>query len=271
MKTSRTHGRAAALLAVLLATQAGARAGHAGEPPPPPLDGAGAAPQAEARQAFQDAERHFGRGEYRQAVPLFRRAYQLTGAPALVFDVAQAYRRAGDCREALAAYREFLALAAEPELRSAALEHLETLQRTCQSSGPVAPPAAVILAPPAPEWPVRSRRGAGLVTGGAGLVAGLAAGGLYLWNGARYDRWRDEDHRLVVMRGQPGAAAFVSRQQANDELWRSIHRTDSATLALGIAGAALTAAGGLLWYFGPRRPSVAMALHPLGVQGSVRW
>src|SRR4051812_12202184 len=91
----------AAALALLAAAPCRAADAAAG----PPLS---QEDRALAVRLYREASAHYELGEYEQAIPLFRRAYDLTRAPALIFNVAQTYRRVGDCRHALESYRQFL-------------------------------------------------------------------------------------------------------------------------------------------------------------------
>jgi hypothetical protein len=82
-----------------------------------------------------------------------------------------------------------------------------------------------------------------LLTGGGGLLLGLAAGGHYLWNRGRYADWRTEDAALAA----PGAAPdYRERQLANNALADSIERASRVSVGMGVAGAALLSAGMLL-------------------------
>lgn len=225
-------------------------------------------PRAEAERTFEEGNRNFHGGNYREAIPLFQRAYDLSGEPALVFNIAQAHRLAGDCQQAIAAYRRFLSLAGDPSLREAAQGHIVRLGATC----PVTPPPVIITTPskPAPPPPSDSPWRIVGLTGMAGGVATLAtAGGLYLWNGTRYQRWEDEDQRLRGREVPVNEA--VDRQATNDELWRSIQRSDRTSVGVAIAGAALTLAGAIVWWNFRSSDSVSVAFGGTAVRGQVRW
>src|SRR5262245_44688172 len=74
-------------------------------------------PQSERREAarrFSDAGRRLvDHGQFKDAAVEFAHAFRETPDPALLLHVADAYDRAGLRREALTAYRQYLALAAE--------------------------------------------------------------------------------------------------------------------------------------------------------------
>jgi hypothetical protein len=93
---------------------------------------------------------------------------------------------------------------------------------------------------------------AGLVSGGAGLLLGVAAGGHYLWNRGRYADWRTEDEALVAADGVPD---HRERQLANNALADSIERASRVSVGMGVAGAALLSAGMLLIALDPGEAS----------------
>jgi hypothetical protein len=107
------------------------------------------------------------------------------------------------------------------------------------------------------------------VGAGAGLLAVAAGGALLAWNGSRYSTWKEEDRRLRGAIDVPPATS-VPRQEANDDLWRSIQRVDRGALALAAGGAVLALAGGLLWYLGSRQRPVVAASGG-GLAAGVSW
>jgi tetratricopeptide (TPR) repeat protein len=254
------------LLAIAILMAARPSAAQQAAPPP------GEEGRTEAERLFEEANRQFHEGQYRAAIPLFQRAYDLSSEAALIFNIAQSYRLAGDCRPALASYRRFVELTADQALRTRARGHIERLAQTCPAPAP--PVAEVVVARPA-----RAAEGApspwpkvGLAVVGAGLLAGGGAAGLYLWNGSRYRRWDQEDRRLRGGEGPLSPERVQGPQQANDELWRSIARTDRASLGLAIAGGALVAGGAVLWWSSrTSERSTSAAFTGNGFVGSVRW
>ena len=64
-------------------------------------------PAARARALFAEGDSHFRLREYDQAIARFKEAYRLEPAPLLLFNLAQAYRLAGDCRQAAWFYDRF--------------------------------------------------------------------------------------------------------------------------------------------------------------------
>jgi tetratricopeptide (TPR) repeat protein len=71
----------------------------------------GAADEAEARRLYALGKVEYVQGRFVEASERFGRAYALSGAPDLLFNMAQAHRLSGaaHCPEALALYRSYLA------------------------------------------------------------------------------------------------------------------------------------------------------------------
>jgi tetratricopeptide (TPR) repeat protein len=61
-----------------------------------------------ARELAEKGRQHHKAGDYSAAVSAFKEAYVLAPSPGLLFNIAQAYRLAGNCDEAAWMYRRFL-------------------------------------------------------------------------------------------------------------------------------------------------------------------
>src|SRR5437016_9916281 len=68
------------------------------------------ADQAKAKQLYDDGEKAYNLGQFDKAIQLFTNAYEEWPEPAFLFNIAQAYRQAGDCKQALFFYKRFLSL-----------------------------------------------------------------------------------------------------------------------------------------------------------------
>lgn len=87
-----------------------------GAPPtesaPPPKDGASGENEspalAEARSLYIEGNAHYSAGRYVLAAERFLRAYQLSGRPALLFNLANTYERTGDYEKAAHYLRMYL-------------------------------------------------------------------------------------------------------------------------------------------------------------------
>ena len=63
--------------------------------------GATASADPAAEQLYDEGQQAFNRGDYPTAIARWRSSYEMSKLPLLVFNVAQAYRLAGDCAHAL--------------------------------------------------------------------------------------------------------------------------------------------------------------------------
>ena len=252
-----TRPAALALALVLLA------AGAAGAQPR-------AGSTAEAEKRFQQAEALYKRGEYLAAAAEYQAAYDLSGLPGLLYNVAQSYRLGGEKEKAVAAYRLFLEKAPDHQLATVARGHLEALERDLAAARPPVEPPSNENQPPAarpavvaqaPEPPPRARAlkvaglisaGVGLVTLGAALHYGIEAKKASdaisendeAWSGSlldRYDEGQSAETRMFVLSGV-GAAALAAGGVLYYLGWRAGHAVD-ASVAVSDGGGAVTLGG----------------------------
>jgi hypothetical protein len=108
-----------------------------------------AQPATAAKPAENTPRAHYQRGlnfynvaEYDQAIAEFKKAYELSNAPELLFNIGQAYRLKGDCKQAVRVYRSFLRESASHANRSAAEGFIELCAKQDAGSVAVAPTAA---------------------------------------------------------------------------------------------------------------------------------
>jgi hypothetical protein len=139
---------------------------------------------AERGRAYHDA------GDYANAITAFTQAYVIAPSPALLFNLAQAYRLQGDCEDAALMYRRYLSTNPSPAGRGLAEMHLATVERCVHmrslniptetpASRPVAPPprqklkVAMSGTQPAPSRRAQLEKdvGIGLVLGGSVALA----------------------------------------------------------------------------------------------------
>lgn len=223
--------------------------------------------QAEAEKRFQQAESLYKRGEYLAAAGEYQAAYDLSGLPGLLYNVAQSYRLGGEKEKAVSAYRLFLEKAPDHQLAAVARGHLEALERELAQAKPAGEPATeapreavprpdLTAQAAAPAEPARGRplRVAGLVSAGVGLVA-LGAALHYgieakkasdaisendeAWTGSlldRYDEGESAETRMFVLSGV-GAAALAAGGVLYYLGWRA-SRSEAASVAIGAAPSA---------------------------------
>src|SRR5262249_49173895 len=80
-----------------------------------------------AQALLAQAEPDSSARDYRAALQGSQQAYDLTGAPALLFDMAQCYRLLGRSEEALSAYKKFLAEVPDSPYRQEIEERIRAL------------------------------------------------------------------------------------------------------------------------------------------------
>ena len=209
---------------------------------------AGCAPDAtkvRAQETAAAAKAHFDHGEYAAAAADYREAYRLWPSPALLYNLAQAYRLAGDCAHASQAYREYLHLQPDSPYRATVEQNLSAADACAKPAAPPPPPPVVVTAPqpapvpalhaaPAPAPAIdadtgRGRRRAGLVMMAGGAL--VAAAGTYFaidashaqrevadfyahggdWNDiAAVDARGRRDHVLAIAGFAAGGAALLA-------------------------------------------------------------
>jgi tetratricopeptide (TPR) repeat protein len=195
----------------------------------------------EAKELYQKATRHYELGEYDRAIEEYRRAYEISAAPALLFNLGQVYRLKKDPATALRFYENYLRLvpAADNradvegfivEMRAAVEAEKQAAAARAQAGAehaqnPAPPPAAIVapattIATPVKRrpWKLEAWTAGGLVilgvgATGAGIGVGVRANGdanrlladaatrTNVWTPARQATYRD---------GQNSAAAATA-------------------------------------------------------------
>lgn len=224
---------------------------------------------ADRGRAFHDA------GDYNNAIAAFTQAYVIAPSPALLFNLAQAYRLQGNCDDAALMYRRFLATNPEPEQRALAEAHLASVERCLHKIAlhiPVETPSGRLVAAP-PSEPLVSLRAAPVVSHRAQIEkdigVGLAISGGASLAVAAYYAVQAHD-----------AANDVAAAYARGGKWQQIAPIDergqsAATRAkLFGAGGAVGLAGGIVTYLLGRHdegPPITVATTRHGIEVGVRW
>lgn len=229
---------------------------------------------ARARTLADRGRKLHDAGDYRSAIAAFTQAYAMAPSPALLFNLAQAYRLGGNCDDAAVLYRRYLASNPPAEGRALAEGHLATVERcmhklalhipveTPSGALVVPPPPAVVasdVAPPASHTAqIEKDVGIGLFTGGS---IALAAAVYYAF----------QAHN---------ASNDVAAAYAMGAKWKEVapidQRGKDASTRAQISGgaAALGIAGGVAMYLLGRHTEqtpVTVAATGHGVQVSMLW
>lgn len=204
-------------------------------------------PEKSARAIAEEGLAHHQAGEYDEAIEDFERAFALAPDPALVFNIAVAYRKKGDCPHALEQYEKYLLLM--PSLKAADREKVEERidqMKTCveqerreaqaREREKVAPP------PPPPQGTAGTEAprtsALPLVVGGSGALLAATGGALLFLSNSRF-RDLEED-----------CSPFCDPERYDGMETRTI-----VANVLLIGGAVAVATGGALWYLQWRQPA----------------
>jgi tetratricopeptide (TPR) repeat protein len=247
--------------------------------------------QAEAEQHFHVGMRSYNLGDFAAAIREFRRAYELTEEPGLLFNLGQASRLNKQPERALHYYQTYLRLMPDAPNRSDVEQFIDSCRRMARSDEPARPSPAVwanreprprppaveeapspFARPPAapppagpivadrpaprpqtsPPRPSRTLLVAGVTVGAIGLASLASAIAL----GVEAETAERELSRLAAADG-----TWDARQRA---LYRDGEREAPASTALYAIGGAALATGVVLTIVGARkaRPRVSASVIP---------
>jgi tetratricopeptide (TPR) repeat protein len=230
----------------------------------PPSAGA-QSPDEQARIHFEAGEQYYVRGQYDLAIREFEEAYRIAPAPALLYNISQAYERNGQFQPA----RDYLAKyidsgAADPAELPVLEDKLTALDEKIE--------AEKNEPPPPPHRPLKVTK---WIVGGAGLA--LTVAGVYFALDASAMQGDLED-----------AATLAPKVTYGEDLDAKYTRGERSALLgkiFGIAGGALVVTGAVFFYLdlraaqgAPERapsPEPAVTAAPMigpGLAGGmVRW
>jgi tetratricopeptide (TPR) repeat protein len=249
---------------------------------------------AKAKQLYDEGFRHFNVAEYPQAIESWKQAYLISKKPLLLFNIAQAYRLSGDCKQAMTFYDNYqnsetsiknqdeldqaIAACKAADAKPADAKPVEPkpvepkpIETTPAITTPPTPPITEthpIAPPPVQQTPVQpapppaeptassnSRRQIGLIVGIAGVVA---EGGAVLF--ALQGKAKASDAENVAMWDQHAMDLQSAGQRDNKLAW-----------GFGIAGGAAIAAGVVLYVTGGASAEHGVAIVPTRGGAQVGW
>lgn len=223
---------------------------------------------AEKGRAYHDA------GDYAKAVAAFKEAYVLAPSPALLFNIAQAYRLAGNCDDAAWMYRRYIDTSPDSEHRALAEQHLSSVEK-CGHGGllVVTPPAidAKVPEPPKDEPSVTAMttdEPAGSRTKQVALWVGIGggvalAGAVYFAHDAS-----DASDNVSNLYKHGGKGSDVASQDARGQ------RSAELAEVFGIGGGLAVVGAGVLYAVGRHYESaqhVAVVPHAHGAEVGLSW
>lgn len=256
---------ACAVAACLAHGVAHAQPASAGDPAAPAGDQQqGSAALAEARKLFEEGNADYSAGRYALAAERFSRAYQLSGHPALLFNLANTYERAGDYEKAAHYLRMYLeggsvqdtgSVKARLQRLELAVVELQDRQEQPERENPTSETRSATPSPapaaPAAEDGHRPSRAPYLIAAG-GLVAGAAVS-ITFGLRARSERDAIDSHCNAGL-CQDGAQSHFDSE-----------RRDALVSDIGTGLAVASAAGALIYFLATRnsdtestRPSLSL-------------
>src|SRR5262245_35499185 len=125
----------------------------------------------EAKAHYKNGEQFYLRGRYQEAIDEFQQAYKLSKAPALLYNISQAYERLGDLPKARGYLKQYIDSGnAEPSEMPALQDKLRVLDERIAESE-----KKPIVTPPEPSRPYKTWKWVAAGAGAAFLVVSLAA------------------------------------------------------------------------------------------------
>ena len=231
-----------------------------------------------ARQLAEKGRAYHEAGDYPRAIAAFKEAYVLAPSPGLLFNLAQAYRLAGNCDDAAWMYHRYLDTNPPTDRRAVAETHLAAVEKCghgllkiaivpqpVESKLPeptiAAEPQITVRRTPIELAPQNTEEKVGLTLGVGGGV--LLAGAAWF----AYEAW-DASNQVSDLYKNGGKGSQVTQLQRRGE-------SDTTYAEWLGAGGALAAAAGVALYLDGRASEqvqhVAVAPTSDGARVSVSW
>ena len=226
-----------------------------------------------ARELAEKGRAYHEAGDYLKAVAAFKEAYVLAPSPALLFNIAQAYRLAGDCDDAAWMYRRYLDTNPGPDRRSLAETHLASVEKCGHGGLLVVTPPVIDAKPPVPgsepEIPAGNIVDATPASRTKKAALWVGIGGGVALVGAAYFAWDASDaaNNVSDLYKHGGKGSDVATQDARGQ------RSSELATALGISGGLAVATAGVLYMVGRHYEAqhVTVAPHAHGAEVSLSW
>ena len=209
--------------------------------------------EARARALAEEGTARFQQYDYAGAVAKFKEAFELNADPSFLFNIAQAYRLAGDCPNAADYYGRFLTEVPDPpnaeKIRGWHTSQVECAKARAKREQPPPPP------PPPPTEEPRSGRLGLVIAFGATSAVGFGFGTFFLWD-AIYLKSQRADFIDNCSVASPCPAGVV-----NDYDARGSRANALAAIGMTVGGVALAATAAV--YFLSRESETPVAMVPI--------
>jgi tetratricopeptide (TPR) repeat protein len=226
---------------------------------------------ADAKEAFDVGSRAYEDGDFESALASFRRAYELTGSPDLLYNIATVSDRMRRDEEALEAYKGYL----EARPKSADREHvegrIEVLREAIASDKRAELDAEIEARNAAIEAAARVKAERPLtqhVGPGPGPWITIAGGGAAIVSGAVLLGLGQRDEKSV-QDAAPGSSYSTVQEMAE----RGPRRSKAGIALLAVGGAGVL--GGVIWQLTggheEAMPEVGIGIGPTGISVKGRF
>jgi len=121
-----------AIALMLVATTTNAFAQPAPPPPPQPQASPDDQKKVEAKAQYEKGLSHYNLGEFDLAIAAFRKSYEISQAPGLLFNIAQSFRLKKDYEQAIYFYTTYLRLKPDAPNRADVEARLQEMQEAIE-------------------------------------------------------------------------------------------------------------------------------------------
>jgi len=198
---------------------------------------------AEAKKAFAVGTRSYANGEFNSALASFRRAYELTGSPDLLYNIATVSDRMRRDEEALEAYEGYLEARPKSVDREHVASRIDVLRAAIEARRRAELDAEIEARSAAIEAAARVKAERPLthhVGPGPGPWITIGVGGAAIVTGAVLVGLGQRDQKSV-QNAAPGSSYSMVEEMAD----RGPRRTKAGVLLMGLGGAGVI--GGIIW------------------------
>lgn len=218
---------------------------------------------AEAREAFAAGTRAYESGDFEQALGRFREAYELTGSPDLLYNIATVSDRMRLDEDALHAYEGYLEARPDSADREHVQSRIEVLREAIEARTRAEIQAEIEAREAALEAAARVKAERPLtrhVGPGPGPWITIGAGGAALVTGAVFVGLGQRDQNKVES-ALPGSSYSAVESMAN----RAPRRTTTGIALMSVGGAAVI--GGMIWQLtgGHEEAMPEVSIGPTGI------
>jgi tetratricopeptide (TPR) repeat protein len=224
---------------------------------------------AAAKKSFSEGTRAYANGEFESALANFRRAYELTGSPDLLYNIATVSDRMRRDEEALEAYEGYLEARPKSPDREHVAGRIDVLRATIEARNRAELDAAIEARSAAIEAAARVKAERPLtqhVGPGPGPWVTIGVGSAAIVSGAVLVGLGQRDQK-AVQNADPGTSYTMVQEMAE----RGPKRTKAGVILMGLGGAGVI--GGIIWQLtgGHEEAMPEVSIGPTGISVKGRF